>query len=279
MPHTQTTIPRGTLIALGGGDDDPLLALVSELLPHPDVPVEVITTAVPRTRNKTGKAYVEALREMGCNNVGHLRIDARYPGDLPATLRRLEQAGAVFFTGGDQENITDHWLDTPALKLLCERYHKDPNFIVSGTSAGAVVMPTHMIVAGYGYRSLTKGGIELARGLGLISYVYIDSHFVERGRFNRLSHAVLKHPATVGIGLAEQTGIIIRKGREMEVFGDGVVTVIDGGEVRNDNLGRVGRGEPVGGQNLRVHLLVAGQRLDLRTRRILAAEPAPAEAQ
>lgn len=277
MPHAHAKIPRGTLIALGGGDDDPLLALISELLPSPDTPVEVITTAVPRTPVKTGKAYVEALREMGCNNVGHLRVDARYPGDLPATLQRLEQAGAVFFTGGDQENITEHWCGTPALEVLCRRYQTDPNFIVSGTSAGAVVMPAYMIVAGYGYRSLTKGGIELTRGLGLISYVYIDSHFVERGRFNRLSHALLKHPTTLGLGLAERTGIIVRHGREMEVFGDGVVTVIDGNEMRHDNLGRVGRGDAVGGQNLRVHLLVAGQRLDLRTRRMLNPETAQAE--
>ncbi|UYZ58592.1 cyanophycinase [Hymenobacter latericus] len=276
MPNP--TIPRGTLIALGGGNDDPLLDLVSQLVPTPDTPVEVITTAVPRYPVKTGKAYVQALNEMGCTNVRHLRIDAKHPASNPATLRRLEQAGAVFFTGGDQENITDYWLDTPAVELLCERYHHDPNFIVSGTSAGASVMPAHMIVSGYGYRSLTKGGIEMARGLGLISYVYIDQHFVERGRFNRLSHAVLKHPTTLGIGLAEQTGIIIRHGREMEVFGDGVVTIVDGNEMRHDNLGRVGRGEAVGGQNLRVHLLVAGQRLDLRTRRILELAPAEGEA-
>lgn len=272
MPSART-LPQGTAIALGGGDDDALLALLCTMLPAEAGPVEVVCTAAIRTPIKTGRAYVDALRELGCAHAYLLRVDERNPADRPATLRRLERAGAVFFTGGDQERITEFWRGTPALEVLQRRFQHDASFIIAGTSAGAAVLPGSMIVAGYGPRALTKGGMHTAVGLGLLHQLIIDQHFVERGRFGRLAHAVLQHPAALGLGLGQETGVIIRGGREAEVFGDGVVMVVDGGQLRNDNLGRIGRGEPVAGENLRVHLLVAGQRLDLRTRRVLPAEP------
>ncbi|OON70734.1 cyanophycinase [Hymenobacter sp. CRA2] len=256
---------------LGGGDDDPLLSLLGETLPA-GARVEIVTTAAPKHPVKTGQAYVAAVAEFGDLQGHHLRVDERFPGHLPATLRRLEEADAVIFTGGDQERITEHWLNTPALEVLRRRFYQDPHFIVAGTSAGASMVSSCMIVAGYGARSLTKGGMHTAPGLSLLPRVIIDQHFAERGRFNRLAHAVFQHPASLGLGLGQETGVVIRAGREAEVFGDGVVMVVDGRQLRNDNLGRIGRGEPVAGENLRVHLLVAGQRLDMRTRRVLAAE-------
>ncbi|GAB2947080.1 hypothetical protein GCM10027048_10120 [Hymenobacter coalescens] len=266
--------PKGTAILLGGGDDDALLALLCEQLPAGAGPVEVVSTAAPRTPVKTGRAYVEGLLELGCARAGLLRVDERNPGDQPATLRRLEQAGAVFFTGGDQERITEFWLGTPALDVLRHRFYADPQFVLAGTSAGASVVSSCMIVAGYGARSLTKGGMHTAPGFGFLPRVIIDQHFAERGRFGRLAHAVLQHPAALGLGLGQETGVVIRGSRLLEVFGDGVVMVVDGRQMRNDNLGRIGRGEPVAGENLRVHLLVAGQQLDLRRRRVLHPETA-----
>lgn len=266
-------------MALGGGDDDALLALLCALLPADAGPVEVVCTAAIRKPLKTGRNYVAALRELGCARASLLRVDERYPATRPATLRRLERAGAVFFTGGDQERITEFWLHTPALEVLHRRFQHDAGFIVAGTSAGAAVLPGAMIVAGYGARALTKGGMHTADGLHLLHQLIIDQHFTERGRFGRLAHAVLQHPAALGLGLGQETGVIIRGGHEAEVFGDGVVMVVDGGQLRNDNLGRIGRGEPVAGENLRVHLLVAGQRLDLRTRRVLPAQGPPQPAQ
>ncbi|WP_400192557.1 cyanophycinase [Hymenobacter sp. B81] len=261
--------PLGTLLALGGGDDDALLVLLCEMLSAGVGPVEVISSAATNHPVRTGTAYVAALRELGCAEVQHLRVDARFPGDRPATLRRLEEAGAVFFTGGDQELITEHWLHSPALEVLQRRYQHDEAFIIAGTSAGASVMPSQMIVGGHGARALTKGGLHTAPGLGLLPHLIIDQHFAERGRFGRLAHAVLQHPATIGLGLGQETGVIIRRGHQAEVFGDGVMMVVDGQKLRGDNLGRIGRGEPVAGQDLRVHLLVAGQHYNLRTRRVV----------
>lgn len=281
MPHTRA-LPLGTAIVLGGGDDDALLALLCEQLPVGAGPVEVVPTAATQQALKTGRNYVAALHELGCTQAKVLRVDERHPADRPAVLRRLERASAVFFTGGDQERITEFWLHTPAAELLRQRFQHESGFLVAGTSAGAAVLPDSMIVAGYGARALTKGGMHTAPGLGLLPRLIVDQHFTERGRFGRLAHAVLQHPAALGLGLGQETGLIIRGGQQAEVFGDGVVMVVDGRQLRHDNLGRIGRGEPVAGQNLRVHLLVAGQCLDLRTRRVRADtsaaapdEPAP----
>ncbi|SHI35422.1 cyanophycinase [Hymenobacter daecheongensis DSM 21074] len=260
--------PLGTLVALGGGDDDAMLALLSDLLPAPDARIEILAMAASDA-TATGTRYIRALRELGCSHVRHLTIDERHSADKPATLRRLQEASLLFFTGGDQELITESLHGTEFLRQLLHRYHTDAGFFVAGTSAGASVLGDQMLVGGHGWRALRKGGIHTVHGLGLVPQLLLDQHFVERGRFGRLAHAVLVHPMCLGIGLAEETGIIIRGGNEAEVFGDGVVMVVDGRHLRGSNLGRVGRGEPVAGQDFRVHLLVAGQRFLLRPRQVL----------
>jgi len=266
MPQSSTP-PLGTLVALGGGDDDAMLALLSDLLPSPEARIEILAMA-SSDATTTGANYIRALRELGCTNVRHLKIDERRSADRPAPLRRLQEASLLFFTGGDQEMITQCLHGTEFLRQLTHRYHTDANFFVAGTSAGASVLGDQMLVDGHGWRALRKGGIRTVHGLELVPQLLIDQHFVERGRFGRLAHAVLVHPMCLGIGLAEETGIIIRGGNEVEVFGDGLVMVVDGRHLRGSNLGRIGRGEPVSGQDLRVHLLVAGQHFRLQSRQV-----------
>jgi cyanophycinase len=245
-----------------------MLAMLTDMLPTPTTTVEIVTTASSNP-SRSSRGYQDTLHDMGCQAVHHLRIDERHPADTPENLKRLERAGLVFFTGGDQERITEFWQQTHALAVLTDRYYHDADFIVAGTSAGAAVLPNCMIVEGYGARSLTKGGLRTAPGLGLLGQVYLDQHFAERGRFSRLAHAVVQHPTRLGLGLGQETGIIVRGGQEAEVFGDGVVMVVDGQHLHGSNLGRIGRGEPVAGQDLRVHVLVSGQRLHLQNRRVV----------
>jgi cyanophycinase len=270
-PSTPAALPLGTLVALGGGDDDAMLALLTDLLPSPDTPVEILTTA-SREGSKTGAAYEKALSDLGCIAARHLPLNERCPADTPMTLRRLSRAGLVFFTGGDQQLIAERLHGTRFLEQLRHRFSTEPDFIIAGTSAGAAALPEHMLIEGYGWRAVRKGGIEIMPGLGLLPNLLIDQHFVERGRFGRLAHAVLAHPMCLGLGLSEETGVIIRGGKEAEVFGDGVVMVMDGRQLHAINLGRTGRGEPVSGQDLRVHLLVAGQRLHLQSRKVINDE-------
>jgi len=127
-------------------------------------------------------------------------------------------------------------------------------------------MSTLMIYEGYGSYSLMKGEVKTTDGLSFIDHVFIDTHFTERGRFGRLAHAVTKHPAFVGIGLGEETGIIIKHGNHVEVFGTGVVTIMDGAHVRYTNLPEVNEGDPIAIENLTMHLLVESHQYSLADR-------------
>ena len=257
--------PLGTLVAFGGGPDEALLARLAALLPNPAAPVELITTASRTSPVTTARAYARSLRALGCTCVRHLPINEEHPADAPATLRRLAAAGLLLFTGGDQERLTDFLLGTEFLRRLRHRYAAEAGFVVAGTSAGAAALPAHMLVHGYGWRALRQGGIEVLPGLDLLPNLLLDQHFVERGRFGRLTHALLAHPAYLGLGLAEETGVVVRGGRRAEVFGEGPVVVLDGREQGPSNLSHAAAGAPLSAQNVRLHLLVAGQHVDLRT--------------
>jgi cyanophycinase len=245
-------------VVLGGGYDDPTLALLAGLLPDRTAPIEILTTATSHDPARTHAAYARLLHKLGCPHVGHLQVAEDHPADAPATLARLRQATLVFLTGGDQERLTEQLLGTEFLQILRSRCQSDAGFVLAGTSAGASALGGQMLVAGRGWRSLLAGGIEVVPGLGILPELLIDQHFVERARYPRLLHAVLAHPQLLGLGLSEETGVIFRPGRPPEVFGDEVVMVIDGSRLTASTYAGREAGKPVGGQGFNVSLLVAG---------------------
>lgn len=249
------------MLLLGGGHDDPALALLASLLPDRTAPIEILTTATAHEPVRTHAAYARVLHGLGCPHVGHLLIDEHHHADERNTLRRLKDAALLFLTGGDQERITEHLLGTEFLKRLRHRHQHDADFMLAGTSAGASALGAQMLVAGRGWRSLLAGGIELLPGLGLLPDWLIDQHFVERARYPRLLHAVLACPHLLGLGLSEETGLLLRPGQLPEVFGDEVVLVVNGKPLRGNNFAAVAPGKPVGGQGFEVSMLVAGDRL------------------
>jgi cyanophycinase len=258
--------PRGTLIVLGGGDDNPLLNLLTDLLPHPEARIEVLTTATRERPERTAAAYARAWSLLGHHHVRHLPVDEDHPADDLATLERLRTADLVFMSGGDQERLTRFLLGTRFLALLQQRYEEDDDFIIAGTSAGASAAGDPMLVQGQGWRGLRGDGIDVTPGLGLVPGVIFDQHFAERSRYPRLLHAVLRHPTCFGVGLSEETGLIIRPGQPAEVFGDGIVATVDARQLTYTNVEEVGPKEMVSGHGLCLNLLVAGQRLDLVSR-------------
>jgi cyanophycinase len=254
----------GKLIALGGGYDDDLLTLIKEEVCDRNARIEVISTASSEPE-EVGIAYLKAFGEIGCGNGRYMHIDEGHPADLLDFQQRMREAEVVFFTGGDQLRLREFLLGTSLLAIMRERYLHD-GLVIAGTSAGAAVMTDRMIFRGYGYRALLKGETDTTEGFSFIQNLYIDSHFSERGRFGRLAHAVLKRPEFIGIGLGEETGIIIKNGNEVEVFGTGVVTVMDGSEIRHSNIASIPVGSPIAIERLVVHLLVEGHRYCLRER-------------
>ncbi|WP_198172591.1 cyanophycinase [Hymenobacter ginkgonis] len=254
--------PQGTIVALGGGYDTPLLALLAGLLPTRTAPIEVLTTATTHDPARTHAAYAKVLHGLGCPHVGHLKVDETHPADAPATLDRLRAAGLVFMSGGDQERLTEFLLGTDFLGIIRERYQHDASFLLAGTSAGASALGGQMLVAGRGWRSLLSGGIDVVPGLGLLPHLLIDQHFIERARYPRLLHAVLAYPHLLGLGLSEETGLIFRADQPAEVFGDEVVVLVDGHHLTVNTYQPAG-GRPIGGQGFRMSLLVAGDRIAL----------------
>jgi cyanophycinase len=253
---------KGTLIALGGGYDDDLIKLIrSEICPVNSV-IEVIATAATEPK-ESGHAYKEAFEELGCGRVQFMHIDEEHEADKPEYIERIKEAEVIFFTGGDQVRLTEFIGGSRLLEIMKQRYQEE-EIIIAGTSAGAAVMSDKMIYDGYGHYSLIKGEMKTTHGFGFIENVYIDTHFVERGRFGRLAHAVAHEPHYTGIGLSEETGIIIKEGDKVEVFGTGVVTIIDGSNIRFSNTRQVEENEPIAVENLNMHLLVEGYRYCLK---------------
>jgi cyanophycinase len=258
--------PKGTLIALGGGDDDGLLQLIRADYCHPDSVVEVVTTAAPSPQ-ESGVAYQEAFVELGLKNAHVMHIDEENIADQPEYIARIRRADIIFFTGGDQRRINQFLLDTEIQRIMQQRYFTD-EIVIAGTSAGASAVSNRMIYEGYGSYSLVKGETKTCSGLSFIQKVYIDSHFTERGRFGRLAVAIAKWPDYIGIGLGEETGVIIKEGELIEVFGPGVVTIIDGSQIQYCNIDEVPHGSPIAVEHLVMHLLVEGHRYCLPEKRL-----------
>lgn len=253
---------KGTLIALGGGYDDDLIKLIrSEICPI-NSKIEIIATAATEP-SESGFAYKEAFDELGCGKVEFMLIDEEHEADKPEYIERIKQADVIFFTGGDQVRLAKFLNGTQLLEIMQRRYDTE-HIIIAGTSAGAAVMSDRMIYDGYGHYSLIKGEMKTTHGFGFIKDVYIDTHFAERGRFGRLAHAVAHDKHYTGIGLSEETGIIIKEGNKVEVFGTGVVTIIDANQIRFSNTRQVAENEPIAVEHLIMHLLVEGYRYCLK---------------
>ncbi len=255
--------PTGTLVAWGGGDDNPMLdwlAAHGETRPEGRCGVEVIVTATPVRPLVTGRNYVAALHRRGFSGVSVMQFSSRVRPDNLSMLRRLAAAQLVLFTGGDQERVTTALLGTAFHRLLLDRYRTD-GLTVAGTSAGATALGERMIVAGHGWRALLSGRVRTEPGLGLVPGVFIDTHFAERGRFGRLAHAVLREPRTLGVGVSEETGAVWRAGApELHVIGDEVVTIMDGRRSKAPGLEAVPYNDPISGRDVRMHLLTANER-------------------
>lgn len=265
------SLPKGILIAVGGAEDkgmevvqeelnrldffkEGILNKIVELASKKGNPkIEVVTTAssIPE---EVGRTYIKAFKRLGCTSVGHLKIATREEADLPKTLERLEQANCLLFSGGDQLRLCSILGGTQFIHRLKERYQHD-HFVIAGTSAGAAAMSHTMISAGPEEKAYLKGEVQLSIGFGLIQNVIIDTHFDTRGRFGRLAQAITNQPGELGIGLDEDTGVIVEKGYRLKAIGSSSVVLIDGREITHSNVAEIKGGMPISVSNLKVHVL------------------------
>ena len=225
--------------------------------------IEIITTA-SKIPKEIGPEYVKAFNSLGATNVDVLYIERREQAMDPEVLDRLRAADVVMLTGGDQLRLTSILGGTPFHDILLEKYRNE-EFIYAGTSAGAAAASNNMIYQGSSSEALLKGEVKITSGLGLIDNVVIDTHFVQRGRIGRLFQAVVGNPKVLGIGLGEDTGLLITHNNRMEAIGSGLVILVDGREIKDTNLTEIELGQPISISHLVTHVMSKYDTFDLNT--------------
>jgi cyanophycinase len=276
--------PKGILVSVGGAEDKGtdleagiisrnnlnffeigILKNIVKLLNDHEARIEVVTTAstIP---DEVGENYIDAFSKLGCKNVGHMKIRNRDDAVLHEYIDRLNACKVVMFSGGNQLRLSSIFGGTQFLDVLKSRYEND-EFIIAGTSAGAMAMSNTMIYEGNATNAHLKGEVRITTGLGFINGVIIDSHFNKRGRFPRLAQAVAANPGAIGIGLGEDTGVIVRNGEDLEAIGSGAVIIIDGRNVGSNNIADIEFGEAICVENLMVHIMCKGNTYNIKTRK------------
>jgi cyanophycinase len=275
-------LSKGTLIPIGGnedkgaeenemytmefGDEGILFHIVKEAGGN-DAKIVVIPTAssIPV---EVGKNYIDAFTKIGCPNIHVLDIRSKEDSEKETSIELIKSADCIMFSGGDQSKITDKIGGTTIHTILVDRYKNEEGFVIAGTSAGAMAMANEMISGGSATDAFIKGAVEMYKGLGLIPELIIDTHFIKRGRFGRQSEAVAKFPNLLGIGLAEDTGMIIKNGNDCTVIGSGMVIVFDGRTLTHNNEKVLEEGTPMTMTNLTVHVLSNSDMYDIKNRKV-----------
>lgn len=262
---------RGWIIPIGGAEnkenDRRILERFVSVSGGEDADIVVIPTA--SRMHETGSRYEQVFRDIGAKRVTVMDFDTRRDCHETGRLERLDQASAIFFTGGNQLRLTTLLGGTPVAKLI--RARNAHGVTVGGTSAGASILSEHMIAAGDEGSSLIAGTVRLAPGLGLTNRIIIDQHFRQRDRLGRLLAALAYNPFAVGVGLDEDTAAFISPDEILAVEGSGGVTIVDGSDVSYSSIDKVGDGQPVCMLGLRLHVLVAGATFNLNTHCAAAA--------
>ena len=225
----------------------------------------VTTVAMSGETDSLFEEYEKAFRSLGVKHVYKLQVNNREEATRESKARILEDAKGVFFTGGDQVKITSQIGDS----LIFERIRKiyDQGGVIAGTSAGAAAMSETMLVVGGDEESHVIGSsVRMAPGLGFIGGMIIDQHFMERGRFGRLLGAVAQNPKNLGIGIDEETAIVVERGNGFYVIGSGAVYVLDGTGVTYSNIAEEDFKKTLSIYNMKMHMLSQGDRFDLIAR-------------
>jgi cyanophycinase len=277
--------PKGKLISIGGAEDKGTdleqgfvqrnrlnffeLGILKRIVVEvggTEKRIEVITTAssIPE---EVGENYVDAFGKIGCNNVGIMSIRNRQDAAQEEYINRIKTCNGVMFSGGDQLRLTSIFGGTEIYQILHDRLIAEENFVIAGTSAGAMAMSNTMIYQGKSDLAHLKGEVKITTGLAFVANVIIDSHFDKRGRFNRLAQAVASNPQCTGIGLGEDTGVVITEGNQLEVVGSGAVVIVDGKDIRHSNITDISEGAPISIEGLKVNILVKGNGYLLKERK------------
>jgi len=274
-PSRSGATHKGSLVIIGGHEDRTgeklILREVADRLG--DDGKIVVCTVASAEPDALWEQYESAFRALKVPHVFRLDIESRGDAATERSMRILEGATGVFLTGGDQLKITSQIGDTPVYSRMQEILQEGG--VIAGTSAGASAMSATMLVANNGDASYRiKSSLLMAPGLGFAEDMLIDQHFAERGRMARLIGAVTQNPRVLGVGIDEDTAMIVERNRTFQVLGVGAVYVVDASKTTYSNIGDEDSDRTLSSFGLTVHMLSQGDRFDLDTR---TPHPQPAE--
>jgi cyanophycinase len=263
--------PKGYLFIIGGGSrSENMMKKFVELASGVKSGRIVVLPMAGATPDESGKSMVDEFRKLGAKDSAYFNL-TRDQALKPEASAILDDAGGVYFTGGDQARVTKALLDTPVHRKLLEIYENGA--VIGGTSAGAAIMSEIMITgdekrppaAGREFETLEAGMVITTPGLGFIRTAIVDQHFATRKRHNRLISLVAENPKLLGIGIDEATAVIMNPDETFDVIGDKDVIVYDPSAARVS----AAPGTIIGVTGMIMHVLRPGAKFDLKTRRVL----------
>lgn len=260
----------GPLVIVGGAEDKTgecrILRRFVELGGGKRAHVLVITVATELPID-VGTDYIEAFGRLDVDDVRTFDVSTREAANLDSAVKMIRNATCIYFTGGDQLRITKLLGGT---RVDAELHQASLQGVpLGGTSAGASMMSSTMIVEGESETNPRVSIVDMAPGMEFLDGVVIDQHFAQRGRLGRLLSAVAQYPHHLGLGIDENTAIVVQN-HVLEVIGQGAVSIVDAGLVSHSNLDRVGKDESLALCDVKLHMLPEGCGFQLRERRPIA---------
>jgi cyanophycinase len=241
---------KGTLVIVGGAMQDPaIVQRFIELAGGPEAPIVIIPTA--GEADDDYHQYWSGLkqwRDNGAKNLTVLHTRDRKVADSDAFVKPIREARGVFFAGGRQWRLADSYLDTLTHKELAALLKRGG--VVGGSSAGASILASFMV------RGDTKSNEKMIGdhtvGLGFLKNAAIDQHLLRRNRQFDMLEVIDQHPTLLGIGIDEDTAIVV-SGDQFDVIGKSYVVIYSN--------------KPVAGSNGRFYFMGAGDRFDMKDRK------------
>lgn len=258
---------KGYLFLIGGAEDRKgekvVLRRLVEINNAKNIAVIPTATNYPQA---CGEDYYYAFRDLGVETINILDIRSKDEADKPEYFKMVEEADVIFFTGGDQVKLVEILNHTPLIAHIKDCFKKGTT--IAGTSAGAAAASNPLIYDGDA-QGLIKGTVNDCAGFGFIENITIDTHFVARGRIGRMTQFLTSQNVPKGIGIGENTAIIISPDNIFEVVGTGIISVVDISGVSYSNYDNIEDSERISINGIKAGFIQDGCFFDLNKWKVI----------
>lgn len=262
---------KGHLVIIGGGDRPIYIMQKIVHLAGGENSRFIIIPNASSIPHEVGSRQKEEFIKLGSKNAEYIVLDSSMVNSTEV-IAKFNGITGVFFSGGDQSNLTRLLNGTKLLEKIKEIYKNGG--VISGTSAGAAIMSQVMITgnelvnkdSSSSFISIQVNNIEVKEGFGFINSAIIDQHFIKRKRLNRLISLIIENPKLTGIGIDEATSIVVYPDEIFEVLGENQVIVFDASSSKNIKSDKNGN---LGAEDIKMHILTDGSKFNLKTREVM----------